>query len=146
MDDVEIIGALAYLPQHGERAAKMIGNSRKPETLRRANDEVRFRLRPSTREQGDLVALADEFFRQPANHTLCSTVQLWRYGFGQRSDERDAHLLSFQREHLSSLAMCRPHRYSSPLMASAALVHGHWLTQTFSQADQCQAARMQTGC
>ena len=67
MDDVEIIGALAHLPQHGERAAKMIGNSCKPETLRRANDEVRFRLRSSAREQDDLVALADKFFRQPGN-------------------------------------------------------------------------------
>ena len=108
MDDVEIIGALAHLPQHGERAAKMIGNSRKPETLRRANDEVRFRLRSSAREQGDLVALADEFFRQPGNHTLCSTVQLWRYGFGQRSDERDTHLLPFQRGRLFGTKLTSP--------------------------------------
>src|SRR5271157_6312859 len=110
MDDVETIGTPAHLPQHGERAAKMIGNSCKPETLRRANDEVRFRLRSSAREQGDLVAMPDEFFRQPGNHTLCSTVQLWGYGFGQRSDERDAHLLSLHRGRLSGLATCRPRR------------------------------------
>ena len=99
----------------------MIGNSCKPETLRHANDEVCARLRSSARKQGDFVPLPNKFFRQPGNHTFCSTVQFWGYGFGQRSDERDAHFLSFQREHLSSLAMRQPRRSSR--LASEALLH-----------------------
>jgi hypothetical protein len=39
MDDIELTGAAPDLAQHGKRAAKMIADPRKPQALRRTNDE-----------------------------------------------------------------------------------------------------------
>jgi hypothetical protein len=69
----------------------MVADSRKPQTLRIANEKVGRRLRLGAREQSNPVPLPNKLLRQSGHNPLRSAIELGRHGFRQRRDEGDTH-------------------------------------------------------
>jgi hypothetical protein len=80
-----------HVMQHGEVARGVIAVAEKAQALRMAGGKLGRSLRITAREQGHVVTLANEFFRDPRHDTLGAAIELRRHGFRERGNLGNAH-------------------------------------------------------
>ncbi|MNE46266.1 hypothetical protein D3C80_1405930 [compost metagenome] len=93
MDDVEIVGAVQHLRQHGHVRGQ-IGLQRlrvQANGLISHRDQSRPRLGLGAGEQGDVMAQIDQGVGQVGHHPLGAAVETWGHGLIEGRDLGDLH-------------------------------------------------------
>src|SRR5215217_24825 len=94
MNDIELMGVPAeglLLHDHQGRVA-IERPAQQPKRFRTGRPELGRSLRIPARIQGDVMALAYQFFSDIRNDSLRTSIQLGRYAFPQRGDLCNLHV------------------------------------------------------
>ena len=92
VQDVEIVGTFADPVQHQHIIRNWITHFRvEPQRRCRTTDKPRRGHRVAAREQGDVMAEADEFFREIGNDTLRAAIEPRRYALNKWRNLCDFH-------------------------------------------------------
>ena len=90
VNDVELVGALRDMLDHQHVSRQWIRTADQALRSIARRDERRCRLRITTREQRDGMALPDELIGQHRNDSLGPSVELWWNTFTQRCNLRNS--------------------------------------------------------
>jgi len=97
VDHVELLRAVSDHPDLEQMGADRIRGARiQPQGARHRGDQPGRGPGITTREEGDLVPTADEFFGEPVNHAFRAAVKTRRDPLVQWRDLSDPHAFSLQ--------------------------------------------------
>src|SRR5271165_2047555 len=123
VDDVECVcGARNTIERYEMIRERILALRVEPQRAFARSLQSPQRLRIATGEQGHLMPLTNEFFRQIRNHPLGAPIELWRTALVQRRNLRNPHFpkpyhVSFRRFREAMIAKSSPPAPVSPFPA-----------------------------